>query len=77
MLEQIRNKINRLKEAKAWLQTHLNADEMSFKQLFSDVLEMINEKKQEEVVAVQPIPVQVTPTQYVKTAPTSSFVNFE
>lgn len=67
MLEQIRNKINRLKEAKAWLQTHFNSDEMTFKQLFSDVLEMINEKKQEEI----------KPVQLVKTGPSSSLVNFE
>lgn len=67
MLEQIRMKITRLKEAKAWLQNHLNADEMSFKQLFSDVLEMLNEKKQEEI----------KPVQLVKNGPNSSFVNFE
>lgn len=67
MLEQIRNKINRLKEAKAWLQTHLNSDEMTFKQLFSDVLEILNEKKQEEI----------KPVQLVKTGPNSSLVNFE
>ena len=67
MLEQIRNKINRLKEAKAWLQTHLNSDKMTFKQLFSDVLEMINDEKQEEI----------KPVQLVKTGPSSSVVNFE
>ena len=67
MLEQIRMKITRLKEAKAWLQNHLNADEMSFKQLFSDVLEMLNEKRQEEI----------KPVQLVKNGPNSSFVNFE
>lgn len=67
MLEQIRMKITRLKEAKAWLQNHLNADEMSFNQLFSDVLEMLNEKKQEEI----------KPVQLVKNGPNSSFVNFE
>lgn len=67
MLEQIRMKITRLKEAKTWLQNHLNADEMSFKQLFSDVLEMLNEKKQEEI----------KPVQLVKNGPNSSFVNFE
>lgn len=67
MLEQIRMKITRLKEAKTWLHNHLNADEMSFKQLFSDVLEMLNEKKQEEI----------KPVQLVKNGPNSSFVNFE
>ncbi len=65
MLEQIRRKIERLKEAKAWLQTHLNADEMTFTQLFSDVLDLINEKKQE----------QIKSPQLVKEGP-SSFVSF-
>lgn len=53
MLEQIRNKINRLKEAKAWLQTHLYADEMTFSKLFSDVLDLINEKAQEQIKSPQ------------------------
>lgn len=66
MLEQIRMKIIRLKEAKAWLQNHLNADEVTFKQLFADVMELINEKNHEE-----------KPIQLVKEGPNSSFVNFE
>lgn len=65
MLIEIQNKINRLKEAKAWLQTHLNADELVFSQLFPDVIQMIKEKTKEEVSAVQ----------FVKEAP-SSFVSF-
>ena len=65
MLIEIRNKIERLKAAKAWLQTHLNADKLTFEQLFPDITEMLNESQKADIAAAQ----------YVKES-TSSFISF-
>ena len=72
MLDLIRFKINRLKEAKAWLLSNTNANVETFKAKFSDVDEMISLIKPVEIK-----PVEVQPVQYVKQKPTSSFVSFQ
>lgn len=67
MLELIRFKISRLKEAKSWLLSNANANIEVFKLQFKDVFDMLNETKQ----------VEVKPAQYVKQQPASSFVSFQ
>lgn len=65
----IREKINRLKDAKNWvLKNQISGliDENKLKELFSDVLDLLNSK----------INNQVTPTQYTKVKQ-NSFVSFE
>lgn len=65
----IREIINRLKEAKAWALNNQilgMVDEKKFTELFSDVLNLIKTSKNK----------QETPIQYIKNKP-NSFVNFE
>lgn len=72
MLDLIRYKISRLKEAKTWLLSNANANIEVFKVQFSDVDGMLNEIKPIEVK-----PVEVIPYQYKKQQSTSSFVSFQ
>lgn len=65
----IRESINRLKEAKSWALNNQIlglVDEQKFTELFSDVLDLIKTNKNK----------QETPIQYIKNKP-NSFVNFE